>query len=358
MTRINFTEEEISRCLSLYMKMAESDAHRMQGAKTHLSNLMSTDLKTFWPRDINTILDTLKSRGLIGEHHIPRVKIQHGEKCARIALQKDLLLRNTLLPPNQYAISDASVSVLALGDIHCSPRLSNDRLTWLGRLSKDRQPKHIIQIGDWASLDSLSAHEKPGTAGYAKKPSFKDEDLPNFIESLALFDKACKMKGYKPIKHVTLGNHEWRLERYENENPETGGMFTHMFYSQFEKYGWTYSPYGASHFIEGVEFTHAPFNIMGKPQAITELARVAVHDTVFGHTHVKQEIRVPKRGHDITLINLGCALPQGHIEAYAKHSLTGWSYGVYMLNIYNGRILDSEFISMRTLEKMYGNPPD
>ena len=354
MPRINFTEEEYQRCLSLYVKMAESDAHRMQGCKAHLANLMSTDLKTFWPRDINTILDTLKSRGLIGEHHIPLVKIKQGEKCARTALQMGLLLRNQRLAPNQYVISDAPVSVLAIGDLHVSPKLSNDRLTWLGRLSRDRQPKHIIQIGDWASLDSLSAHEKPGTMGYSRKPSFKDEDLPCFIESLKLFDAGYKTKGYSPIKHVTLGNHEWRLERYENENPETGGIFTHMFYSQFEKYGWGYSPYGASHFIEGVEFTHAPFGIMGKPQSITELARVAVHDTVWGHTHVKQEIRVPKRGHDVTLINLGCALPQGHVEAYAKHSLTGWSYGVYILSISNGRILDSEFISMKTLEKMYG----
>ncbi len=247
------------------------------------------------------------------------------------------------------------MTVLAIGDLHVSPKLSNDRLRWLGKLAAERQPQHIVQIGDWHSLDSLSAHERPGTAGYARKPSFKEDDLPSLIESLELFSaEISEIKKYKPRKHITLGNHEWRMERYENEHPETGGIFTHMFYSQLEKHGWSYSPYGASHFIEGVEFTHAPFNVMGKPQAITELARVAIHDMVCGHTHVKQELRVPKRGHDVTIINLGCALPWGHVEAYAKHSLTGWWYGAAILTINNGRITDTEWLSMKTLEQKYG----
>jgi hypothetical protein len=353
MSRINFTQEEYDRLLGHYMAMMEVDAHRMQGCKAHLANMMSTDLKTFWPRDINHMLDNLQQKGLIGHHHIPLIKIKQGEKQSRIALQQDLLLRNQKLPPNHYIVSDEAVSVLAIGDLHVDPSLSNERMKWIGRLAAERQPEHIVQIGDFLNLSSLSGHEKPGTLAYSQKPSFKEDDLPCFIEALKFFQDELPKK-YKPRKHVTLGNHCFRMERFQNEHPETNGIFTHMVYSQFEKYGWTYSPYGASYFVSGVEFTHVPFNLMGKPQAITEIAKSAVNDLVYGHTHQKGELRIAKRGHTVTVVNLGCALPYGHIEAYAKHSLNAWSYGVYILTIDGGRIRDTEFLSMRLLEEKYG----
>ena len=51
----------------------------------------------------------------------------------------------------------------------------------------------------------------------------------------------------------------------------------------------------------------------------------------------------------------GCALPFGHIEEYAKLNLTGWSWGIVELGIWDQHIQESQFISMDRLEKQYGS---
>ena len=46
--------------------------------------------------------------------------------------------------------------VLVIGDIHDSPKIPQDRLTWIGKYAKKTKPDYIIQIGDFGSFDSLS----------------------------------------------------------------------------------------------------------------------------------------------------------------------------------------------------------
>jgi len=55
----------------------------------------------------------------------------------------------------------------------------------------------------------------------------------------------------------------------------------------------------------------------------------------------------------VSVVNVGCALPHGHVEDYAKHATNGWSWGVTMLGIENGQIVDHQFVSMSTLEDRY-----
>lgn len=84
--------------------------------------------------------------------------------------------------------------------------------------------------------------------------------------------------------------------------------------------------------------------------ATAAIARDALHDVVFGHTHKRTDKAFPKMGAQrITVINLGCSLPEGHVEDYAKHSLTGWSYGVYLLDIKDGRLHQSTWLPMENV---------
>jgi hypothetical protein len=47
-------------------------------------------------------------------------------------------------------------------------------------------------------------------------------------------------------------------------------------------------------------------------------------------------------------------MPFNHIESYAKHSLTGWTYQVCELTIWDNHIHEVNNISMETLEREYG----
>jgi len=54
------------------------------------------------------------------------------------------------------------------------------------------------------------------------------------------------------------------------------------------------------------------------------------------------------------IINVGCAMPFNHIESYARHSLTGWTYQICELTIWDNHIQEVNNISMETLEREYG----
>ncbi len=247
--------------------------------------------------------------------------------------------------------SKSGCRVLAIGDLHVSRQTGTDRLEWLGKMANDLRPDYIVQIGDWGTFDSVSGHEAPGTIGYAKRPSFLNDDMPAVCESLDRFEAELN---YNPIKHVCMGNHEFRLLRYENQNPESHGMFYNRMEVALKDRGWAHSPYGAYHFIEKVCFTHIPFNTVSKPISDAQIKQTQDCDLVFGHTHKKAEHRYVKANSVVTVVNLGCALPDGYIEEYAKHSLTGWWYGAAMINIYGGNIESVQWNSMREIKEKYG----
>ncbi len=167
--------------------------------------------------------------------------------------------------------------------------------------------------------------------------------------------------GFKPEEHITLGNHEHRIWTHEDEAPHVVGMMQSYLDEVITGAGWTYSPYRLPYMLGGVGFVHIPTGLNGKPvggkTSTNIIARDSVHDWVVGHTHRREIASVAKIGLDqrVTCINLGTALPEGHVEDYAKLSTTGWWWGAWELEIYAGRITDHHAISMRRLEERYGD---
>ena len=248
--------------------------------------------------------------------------------------------------------------VLAIGDLHQDPRLPHrlDVLTWIARYASDHQVPRIIQIGDWSTWDSVNQHDKNDTYAAKSKPSIRD-DMENLKASLKAFHNGLS---YKPKLHITLGNHENRLERFENMNPESHGVFTMARDEAFMQWGWKTRPYGEILYVQGVGFTHHPINGAGRafggktgPQRAANESTIPM---VSGHTHRRQVHDAPKIGpvESISMVEIGCAMPWGEVEGYAKHSLTGWWWGICDLTVQDGAITDVSFISMLTLERLYG----
>ena len=251
-----------------------------------------------------------------------------------------------------------TTKVLVIGDSHDSPKIPKSRFLWIGKHIRKIKPQYVIQIGDFLSLDSCCWHIDNATMQARKNKGTFIEDIDSFDDALYELNKGIGKT--KTIKHVTLGNHEFRLWKWEDNNPEYYNMGKNKLLKTLKKYGWTASEYGEFYFIDGVGFTHIPFNTMGREfggvNVERNIGQNSVFDLVFGHTHKFNDVRCAKIGKSkyVRVVNAGCALPQHHVESYAKLSTTGWFWGLCELTIFDNHIQDVSTISMTTLEDMYG----
>ena len=244
-----------------------------------------------------------------------------------------------------------------IGDCHDDPSIPDKRrFRWLGKHAADFGATHVRQIGDLETFDSLNTHISNDTlSGKSKNPFYRD------LESLeeALSEYQVGLGSHKPDLEITLGNHERRAWLFEEANPESQNLLTGPLTCLLEQYGWRWKEYGEWSFLGGVGFIHAPINKMGKTfggETRQNVLNKMVFDIVRGHDHQHYDQPSSKFGPigNVTLVGLGCALPHGHIETYAKHALNGWAWGDKELLISGGRIESSAFVSMLELERRYG----
>lgn len=277
---------------------------------------------------------------------------------SRSSLRGRLRESNEIQSPNILKHPANSILITVVGDTHDAPwQADKIRFYQIGKHVNDRKSDQIIQLGDMASFDSLNSHIDNATVGGKKKrPLYSD-----FLSLEAALDQMnLGLNSHRPDKHITKGNHEQRVRRFENEHPELEGILVNELNDIFSDRGWSYSDFGEMYYVDGVGFTHVPLNKMGKPYggktSVLQIANDAVHDIVFGNSHNNARITVPKLGgSSVTVVNAGCAMPQGHIESYAKHSLTGWWWGVMDMVIAHGRIVSVSEVSMAELDSRYGD---
>jgi hypothetical protein len=248
------------------------------------------------------------------------------------------------------------VRVMAIGDPHEKPGRDKSRFTWLGRHAAETNPDYIVSIGDWASFDSLSTHEAPGSDNDANRPPFHEE-LDSLDESLSLFHKDFVVGGV-PFLH-THGNHEFRCERAANRQPKLNGDMPLRRDEVFGRYRVRTSAFGEFVDIHGVDFVHIPLSIMGKEMGgemvLRNVGLKALRSTVFGHVHRYGSYPIVKVGQQraIRIVSLATSMPYGMVEKYNGMSITGWDWGVHEFTIQDGVILSEKFFGMQEIEKRY-----
>lgn len=267
-------------------------------------------------------------------------------------------------PPPQSAMCEPQGAIrrhLFIPDEHNDPRHPH-RLQvqkWIALYGSEHRHDVVIKAGDSATFDSVSRHDKDDTLRGRLKPGIKD-DLSNHLESLQYFERGRDPE-WKPKKKKARGNHENRLYEYENLNPASAGTHSLAYEEHLLQFGWQERPFGEIFYVDGIGYTHCPLNGMGRPMT----GKAAVHRTsamltaplIYGHTHKFQIYTDPKMGSldRVMVVEGGCALPYGEVESFAKHTPTGWSYGVVDLTTQDGLILDVAFVSMLTLRNRYSD---
>lgn len=258
--------------------------------------------------------------------------------------------------PATYTVKKDTVKIVAIGDVHDSPDLPDKaRFRWFGRFVAEKNPDVVVQIGDIGDFDSCSTHQNPGTIDYALRPTIS-QDFESLEEAL---DNYFKIVPNGPDFLLTKGNHENRLDRFENSNPEVEGRVVSGLDKILKNKKIKVYEYGQWLFLNNIGFIHCPMTQMGNPYGgknpENQIGNDAIFSIAWGHTHKGGFKSFPKIGPmmNIEVVNLGCAMPANHIKKYASRSTTGWTYGVWELTLRDNHVTSYSFVSMEELENKF-----
>lgn len=333
--------------LSLELAQEAVDAlARNDGNKTHAAQELGLGRSTYRAR-----LDVAEKYGLIKVSR-PAQQAPPPQQPTKPKVRVRAVTSET--PPEGHI-----TRVLCMGDAHDSPDIPDkSRFKWIGQHIKETDPDVFLNIGDSCTFDSLCSYVGNETYNGKLKPPVA-ADIDSYDKANFTLWNECP--NWAGRREKTRGNHEDRLTSFQNRHPEVFGIIEGEYTRVLDRYSVNETPYGQFKFIGGVGFVHTPMTIMGKPygagkNALGGIANDATFDIVYGHSHKSGVHRAPKIGPQnyVKVVNLGCALPWGHTEDYAKIATTGWWWGVVELMIQGGHIVSENFIPMTELERRYG----
>lgn len=243
------------------------------------------------------------------------------------------------------------MNILVIGDPHADPAHGNERFDALAEFILDRKPDHVVCMGDFADLRSLSSYDK-GKAS-AENKRFAD-DYAAVVDALRRTDAARQhlIRGNRkrPRFHMLIGNHEQRADRYSADRPELMGVMGSDLLP-FAEYGWNVVPYRGSdpgHLsICGVTFAHYLRSgrnpISGKNQA-RRLIDLCQESVVVGHSHtLDYAVGTSVTGRRCMALVAGRYHDWEH--GYAGHSNDQFWSGLCMLHDVRDGVYDLETIS-------------
>ena len=186
----------------------------------------------------------------------------------------------------QKFLTKKKPTILVIADTQVKPTESLEYILWIGKYIYDTKPDIVVMIGDWWDFPSLSSYDKGKASSEGRR--FVD-DLNAGNKGLELLElEINKDSTYKPRKVFCKGNHEHRVDRYVEDNPELKGTLGSEFLP-LEKYGWEVYDFLKPVEIEGIYFLHYLANPMtGKPYTGTaaNILKTVGKSFVVGHGEV------------------------------------------------------------------------
>jgi len=146
-------------------------------------------------------------------------------------------------------------------DTQVKPGVPTDHISWAGEEIASRKPDVIVQIGDWADMASLSSYDK-GKYGFEDRRY--EDDVVAAQRAWDLLDTPIrKVRGYRPRKVLTLGNHEARISRVLETEPY---LMDRLMLTDVQPDGWEVYDFLEVVWIDGVAYSHYFYNPMsGRP---------------------------------------------------------------------------------------------
>jgi len=242
---------------------------------------------------------------------------------------------------------------LVIPDSHASPDHHNERYTYLSKLICDLKPDVVVDIGDWFDMASLCSYDK-GTRGFHGRRY--QADISAGVEAQDRLITPLRQRKKKLPRFIRcLGNHENRIVRAIEREPELLEGTIGLNDLQSKEYGWEEYPFNEVVNVDGVNYAHYFVSgVMGRPvSSARALLQAQNASCIMGHTHTfeyatKANIE-GRRFHSIF-----CGVYQDYTPDFASTSSYLWRPGVLVLYGVENGDFDIEWVSMRRIKEAYG----
>jgi len=247
---------------------------------------------------------------------------------------------------------------LVIPDVQAKDGNDFTYLKCLGNFIVKKKPDVIICIGDFADMESLSSYDK-GMKSFEGRSYLKDIDAANDAMDALLTPlyeynvkaKRNKEKLYKPEMHLTLGNHEARIDRAINEDRKLEGLIS---ISDLPYDDWQVHGFLDVVVIDGVAYSHYfTSGVMGRPITSAQAIITKKHMSCFAGHQQGRQIAYGHRadGHEITTIISGSFYE--HDEAYMGAQGNKHWRGFYVLHDVDDGAFDEMAVSIKFLKENY-----
>lgn len=138
-------------------------------------------------------------------------------------------------------------------DVQAKPGVALDHLKWAGMYIAEKRPDVIICIGDFSDMSSLSSYDKGKRSAENKRYKYDIEATHKAME--LLMTPIVTAKDYRPRLVLTMGNHENRIVRMGDDNPELHESLS-LKDLGYEAWGWEVHPFLKVVEVDAIEYSH------------------------------------------------------------------------------------------------------
>jgi len=253
---------------------------------------------------------------------------------------------------------------LVIPDDHASPFDTFDRYEWLGQFILEKQPEVIVKIGDSWDMPSLSSYDKGKKSHTVTKNVKADIESGHYSEQL-LFGPIIqynntmtkwKKRKYNPLIVKCIGNHEFRLKRMLEYEPQWEGTVDMGIFRTRLDLDEVVVPYLDYDIFDGVGYSHYFVSgVQGRPaSSAAAMIRKTGISCTMGHVHTLDYATQKRADGKLTRgVFCGSFHDKNH-ESFAGKQVDNvwWNGVIYKHNVIEGDY-DIEEWSVERLEREY-----
>lgn len=237
---------------------------------------------------------------------------------------------------------------LVIPDVQCRPGVNSDHLRWIGNYIAEKRPDVIVQIGDFTDMVSLNSY----AVGKAESEGTRYvDDIANAKASMSLLMAPIRRcTRYRPDLRITLGNHEFRIEREAENNPKLIGKIS-LDDLGYKEAGWRVHDFLKIAMIDGVEYVHyVTTGVLGRPaSSAAAMLRQRHRSCVMGHVQ-RVDIAIQPQTQQTALMSGICYT---HEEPYLGPQGQSTKRGIWVLHEVREGRFDLMAVSLGFLRRKY-----
>jgi len=253
-----------------------------------------------------------------------------------------------------------TIKHIIISDTQCKPGQDFSYLRTIGNYIVAKKPDKVIVIGDFADMESLCSYDV-GTKSFEGR-RYK-EDIKASHEAMTVLmtplmehnakAKANKEKQYKPELHLTLGNHENRINKAVERDAKLEGVLS-VSDLAYENFGFKVYPFLDVVVLDGVAYSHYfTSGIMGRPVPNAAQLLIKKHmSCVMGHVQ-DRGIAYGKRADGKHMTGIFAGLSTPYEEGYLTPQTNNSWRGIWVLHDVNDGEFDEMPVSLKYLESKY-----